>query len=394
MNAPTSGRLPVKLAFAVVALLLAGLTPAVVSTLTGGDIVPVWIAVVATLLPALAIILRVGADVIGAASGARAAAERFAAGAPVAPTARADAFGAVAAALVGAQERAEALRATLRRLAGDDAGATLPDLHADLARLAAVAEGRLKRLGEQVNRLAQTADRASAAVGQVSDGAQAQHEDLDLVATAIGQTAQAIFSVSDSTRNASDMVKAATGFAAKGKEEMARLLKLSETIAENSRRIGRITEAITQIAVKTNILSVNASIEAARAGEQGKGFEVVAEEVGKLADNAVESARQIREIVEAAARMAEEGMSATGSVVRMMDDIADRVAQVDRMFHSIAVAMEEQQSTIKDIEANVFNIRSVASGNANASEQIAATMAELVSLADATKAETARLAGR
>ncbi|MBP2312458.1 methyl-accepting chemotaxis protein [Azospirillum soli] len=247
-----------------------------------------------------------------------------------------------------------------------------------------------RRIGEQATQVAVAAGEASTAVGHVSEGAQEQTDDLDLVVSAVGQTARAIAHVSDNTRNASDMVKAAAGFAEQGKEDMARLLKVSQTIADNSRRIGRITEAITQIAVKTNILSVNASIEAARAGEQGKGFEVVAEEVGKLADNAVESARQIAEIVESASTMAEEGMQVTGQVGRMMDDLAERVAQLDRVFQSVAVAMEEQQSSVKEIEANVESVRTVASKNAAASEEIAATMQQLSRLADETRQQVAR----
>ena len=247
-----------------------------------------------------------------------------------------------------------------------------------------------RQIGEQASQVAIAAGEASTAVSHVSDGAQEQTDDLDLVATAVGQTVSAIVHVSESTRNASDMVKAAAGFAERGKEDMARLLKVSQTIAENSRRIGRITEAITQIAVKTNILSVNASIEAARAGEQGKGFEVVAEEVGKLADSAVESARQIAEIIEAASSMAEEGMQVTAQVGRMMDDLADRVAHLDRVFQSVAVAMEEQQSSVKEIGANVESVRTVASKNAAASEEISATMLQLSRLADETRQQAAR----
>ena len=245
-------------------------------------------------------------------------------------------------------------------------------------------------IGEQATQVAVAAGQASTAIAHVSDGASEQTDDLDHVATAVGQSARAIAHVSDSTRDASDMVKDAADFADRGREDMARLLRVSQTIAENSRRIGRITEAITQIAVKTNILSVNASIEAARAGEQGKGFEVVAEEVGKLADNAVESARQIAEIIEAAAALAEEGKAVTEQARRRMDGLAERVDRIDGAFQSVAVAMEEQQASVREIERSVESVRTVASKNAAASEEIAATMVHLSRLAEETRRQVSR----
>ena len=247
-----------------------------------------------------------------------------------------------------------------------------------------------RAIGEQATQVAVAAGQASTAIAQVSDGASEQTDDLDHVATAVGQSARAIAHVTDSTRDASDMVKDAADFADRGREDMARLLRVSQTIAENSRRIGRITEAITQIAVKTNILSVNASIEAARAGEQGKGFEVVAEEVGKLADNAVESARQIAEIIEAAAALAEEGKAVTEQARRRMDGLAERVDRIDGAFQSVAVAMEEQQASVREIERSVESVRTVASKNAAASEEIAATMVHLSRLADETRCQVSR----
>ncbi|CAO3400311.1 methyl-accepting chemotaxis protein [Azospirillum palustre] len=268
-----------------------------------------------------------------------------------------------------------------------------PDFHGAYGEMVALLQETgtaFRTIGEQATQVAVAAGQASTAIAHVSDGASEQTDDLDQVATAVGQSARAIVHVTDSTRDASDMVKDAADFADGGRQDMARLLRVSQTIADNSRRIGRITEAITQIAVKTNILSVNASIEAARAGEQGKGFEVVAEEVGKLADNAVESARQIAEIIEAAAALAEEGKAVTEQARRRMDGLAERVDRIDGAFQSVAVAMEEQQASVREIERSVESVRTVASKNAAASEEIAATMVHLSRLADETRRQVSR----
>lgn len=68
-------------------------------------------------------------------------------------------------------------------------------------------------------------------------------------------------------------------------------------LEEAFKNVNQITEVMTEIADKTNLLSLNASIEAARAGDAGRGFAVVANEVSKLADFTGQNVRQISQIV-------------------------------------------------------------------------------------------------
>ncbi|KAA0598655.1 methyl-accepting chemotaxis protein [Azospirillum lipoferum] len=401
MSLPASLRILPRFGTAVLlptaAALLPLLLPRAIPDITAST---VWLATGGALVLGLLIGCVLALDLSDAIGRLAAAAGQLADGKPgdlSALTVRGDEAGSVAAALDRIAQTQDRLHAALRRLTQEGEAESiapavppLPGRYGEMVALVEDARASFRHIGQQAAQVAVAAGQASTAVSQVADGAAIQTEDLDRVVNAVGRSVRAIADVTDSTRAASDMVRVTAGFADRGKAEMARLVRVSQTIGDNSRRIGRITEAITQIAVKTNILSVNASIEAARAGEQGKGFEVVAEEVGKLADNAVESARQIAEIVEAAAAMAEEGMTATAEVVQMMDGIAERVTQIDRMVQSVAAAMASQQDHIVEIESNVGNIRTVASKNAAASEEITATMVHLSRLAD----DTRRLAER
>jgi methyl-accepting chemotaxis protein len=71
----------------------------------------------------------------------------------------------------------------------------------------------------------------------------------------------------------------------------------TKRLQEKSSQIESIIDAITEIANKTNLLALNAAIEAARAGEHGKGFNVVADEIKKLAEQSKKSAGDVVNLV-------------------------------------------------------------------------------------------------
>ncbi|WP_407656297.1 methyl-accepting chemotaxis protein [Megalodesulfovibrio gigas] len=79
---------------------------------------------------------------------------------------------------------------------------------------------------------------------------------------------------------------------------------VSTTSAENVkslevrvRQIDKIVDAITNVAMQTNMLAVNGAIEAARAGEYGKGFAVVASDIRTLANDSEQNAEKIKDLV-------------------------------------------------------------------------------------------------
>jgi len=266
----------------------------------------------------------------------------------------------------------------------------LKDISEQVNRLLDPTHEAVKEFGDQARRTAISIEEASAAVGQVSDGARSQNSSLSQVALALNESTQALKSVSDNTKAASDKSSNAAQLVQKGLASVERLSGIVDAIAQSSRKVNQITEVIAQIANRTHILSLNAAIEAARAGEHGKGFVVVAQEVGKLAESAGQNARQIADIVEQATTEANEGKAATEVVRNAMHGIASETQQTTQMIHSSAAAVEEQQASITQLDGSMSQLRAIATSNAAAAEEITATMVQLSQLAETSRARVAR----
>ena len=111
--------------------------------------------------------------------------------------------------------------------------------------------------------------------------------------------------------------------------------------------INQNTSVIENIVFQTKLLSFNASVEAARAGEHGKGFSVVAEEIGNLAEVSGSSASKISEIIVRATKQVEEIISHTG---KTFDNVTrDSLSKVE-LGKTKAI---ESNDTFEDIQGNI-----------------------------------------
>ncbi len=111
-------------------------------------------------------------------------------------------------------------------------------------------------------------------------------------------------------------------------------------------RIGKVTEAITEISEQTNLLALNATIEAARAGDAGKGFAVVANEIKDLAKQTADATLEIKNQIDGI-------QNQTSSTVNEIQEISQVIKEINEIVVIVASAVEEQNVTTNEIAENI-----------------------------------------
>jgi methyl-accepting chemotaxis protein len=243
---------------------------------------------------------------------------------------------------------------------------------------------------DSIRQVALAAGQATSAIGQVSGGANTQLAALRHVANGLQQSADAITLVTANTHSARERAQQMADLVEHGRTEMAGMVAAVNAIAESSAQVSKFVDDIARIASQTNMLSLNAEIEAARAGENGKGFTVVAEEVGKLADSSAALATEIAAQIRNAIQQAEHGVASASLVNENIQMIAASVAESDRLAQSIAAAMEQQQTNVAEINGKMGELTGIGQANASAASEISTTMQDLSRLAEETRAKVAQ----
>ncbi|WP_019508185.1 methyl-accepting chemotaxis protein [Pleurocapsa sp. PCC 7319] len=184
------------------------------------------------------------------------------------------------------------------------------------------------------------------------------------------------------------------------------ILELRTTVGETAKKMKRLGEStqkiaqavsfIEEIALKTNVLAINASVEAGRAGEYGQGFTIVAEQVGTLAEQSAAATKKIANIVSTIqAETQEVSLAMESGTVQVVDTtrlvestkdnlrlVLEKSQRINQLMHSISQKTISQAYTSQSVTNLMEKIAQLSENTSKSSQAVAQSIAETAQVAE------------
>jgi len=224
-------------------------------------------------------------------------------------------------------------------------------------------------------------------------------EELKHASAQIAENAGSVARVAEETLGAARSGRGAIGEFIQAMQQIRNDgVAVADSIAKLSKRverIGTVVEVIDEIADRSDLLALNAALEGSRAGEAGKGFSIVAAEMRRLAENVLDSTKEIknliteiREATAAAAGAAEASKVATQSgeklgavAAQAVEGILAGVQETSDAARVINLATQQQRTATEQVVSSMGEIEDVTRQTTQASKQATGAAAELTQLA-------------
>lgn len=207
----------------------------------------------------------------------------------------------------------------------------------------------LDQLGDFMNSTIASMTEIASTIKSVEENSQHSH---DMAETVLSQSEDGVDAVIDNLTGLQGISNSV--------EETAAVI---ESLAGKSEEIGHITEVITEITQKTNLLALNAAIIAAQAGEHGLSFGVVAEEVRTLSREAADSTNAIEDIISEIQTFTRQSVSHVNqtrtlveSGITLGETVENSLKQISQSSEKAMVMTQEIRKSTKEVSRAVESV--------------------------------------
>jgi methyl-accepting chemotaxis protein len=245
--------------------------------------------------------------------------------------------------------------------------------------------------------LSETAHQFSATGQNLAEGFSHQAASLEESSAALEEVTSMTKRTAENAQTAKELGNQNSTAAQSGMHDMQAMTQAMDEIKISSDNIAKTLKVIDEIAFQTNLLALNAAVEAARAGEAGAGFAVVADEVRSLAQRSAQSAKDVAPKIEESIQRSQRGVELSGKVAASFQTITAKARQMDELLAEIAVAANEQNQGILQINTAVREIDTTTQKSASTSAEMVNATSELrshASVLNQTVNQLNRLVGR
>jgi len=225
-------------------------------------------------------------------------------------------------------------------------------------------------------------------------------EELKGASHQIAENAQMVAAIAEQTltgaRTGEGAIKAFMGSMEKVRHNAVEVDDAIAKLSKRVERIGTVVEVIDEIADRSDLLALNAALEGAKAGEAGRGFSIVAAEMRRLAENVMESTKEIKNLIteireathaakeasDGNKREASEGEKLGGNAMTSVTGILSGIQETSDAARVIHLATQQQRTATEQVVQSMSEIEEVTRQAQAGSKQATGAASELTRLAE------------
>jgi methyl-accepting chemotaxis protein len=225
-------------------------------------------------------------------------------------------------------------------------------------------------------------------------------EELKGASHQIAENAQMVAGIAEQTLTGAKQGEGSIKLFAESMEKVRHnAVEVDDAIGKLSRRverIGTVVEVIDEIADRSDLLALNAALEGAKAGEAGRGFSIVAAEMRRLAENVMESTKEIKNLIteiresthaakeasDGNKKMAGEGEKLAGAAMHSVTGILSGIQETSDAARVIHLATQQQRTATEQVVQSMSEIEEVTRAAQAGSRQATGAASELTKLAE------------